>query len=333
MRKLIQSTCLVTLSLILLYSCREPVSEANTPEVTAEKPHHGTYLDLQPPGMTAEVFLPDILKDAERGACSGFLINGSVFVFKLLSPERDWKYEPIYVTEFQHGSWTEPSVAPFSDLYPYNFTVAPDGKTLYFTSLRLADNHETILKQADVWKVERTADGWTEPEVFAPPVNSDDNFENYPSITADGTLYFMSFRDEGKGQDDIYRLKPVAGKYLELENIGAPVNTEYPEVDPFISADGSYLIFCTNAPEGFGGYDLYISFRKPDDSWTTPLNMGESINTAGAEFRPSVTPDQKYFFFTSDRSGVGEAYWISADIIPILKSSSLAQESQDTHNS
>ena len=324
MSKLIQSTCLVTLSLILLYSCHEPVSEANTPEVTAQKSHRGTYLDLQPPGMTAEVFLPDILKDVERGACSGFLFNGSVFVFKLLSPERDWKNEPIYVTEFQHGSWTEPSVAPFSDLYPYNFTVAPDGKTLYFTSLRSAEDHETILKQADVWKVEKTADGWTEPETFGSPVNSDDNFENYPSITAEGTLYFMSFRDEGKGQDDIYRLKLVDGKYQELENIGAPVNTEYPEVDPFISADESYLIFCTDKPGGFGGFDLYISFRKPDGAWTAPINMGESINTHGAEFRPGVSPDQKYFFFTSDRSGVGETYWISADIIQSLKQSSLA---------
>ena len=137
----------------------------------------------------------------------------------------------------------------------------------------------------------------------------------------------MSFRDEGKGEDDIYRSRLIDGKYQELENLGAPVNTEYPEVDPFISADESYLIFCTDKPGGFGGYDLYISFRKSDGSWTPPVNMGEGINTTGAEFRPGVSPDQKYFFFTSDRSGAGEIYWVSTDIIQLLKSSSLAQGS------
>jgi len=317
-------SCLAALFLFSLCSCE--ISEPPVPgvEITTRQSAQGVYLGLEPPGLKAEVFLPDILANVERGTCSGFMYNGNLFIFKLLSPERDWKHEPVYITEFRDGSWTEPGVAPFSDLFPYNFTVAPDGKTLYFTSLRSAEDHGTILKQADVWKVEKTTDGWTEPETFGPPVNSVDNFENYPSITADGSLYFMSFRDDGLGEDDIYRLELVNGEYLELENIGPPVNTMHPEVDPFISADESYLIFCSDKPGGFGSFDLYISFRKPDASWTTPLNMGESINTAGAEFRPSVTPDQRYFFFTSDRSGIGEIFWISADIIQSLKYYSFA---------
>ena len=311
------------LFLISLCACQFPTSQANNTETVTHDQRRGVYLDLEPPGKTASVFLPDLLANVERGVCSGFLINGSVFVFKLLSPEKDWKFEPLYFTEFTEGKWTEPRVTPFSDLYPYNFTVAPDGKTLYFTSLRSAENHEVILEQADVWRVEKTADGWTKPESFEAPVNSDDNFENYPSITADGTLYFMSFRDEGKGEDDIYRLKLIDGKYRELENIGTPVNTRFAEVDPFISADESYLIYCTNTPGGFGGFDLYISFRNPDGTWSAPLNMGEDINSSAAEFRPSVTPDEKYFFFTSDRSGMGEIYWIDAQIIQELKMSSL----------
>ena len=316
--------CLAALFLFSVCSCELPESPVPVTALADAELSQSAYLGLVPPGLKAEVFLPDILADVERGTCSGFMFNGNVFIFKLLSPGRDWKYEPLYFTEFRNGSWTEPEVTPFSDLFPYNFTVAPDDKTLYFTSLRSAEDHEVILKQADVWKVEKTADGWTEPETFGPPVNSIDNFENYPSITADHTLYFMSYRDDGLGKDDIYRLELVDGEYQELENIGAPVNTIHAEVDPFISADESYLIFCSEKPGGFGGFDLYISFRKPDGTWTEPMNMGESINSAGAEFRPSVSPDQKYFFFTSDRSGVGEIFWISTDIIQSLKPSSFA---------
>jgi len=277
------------------------------------------YLGLAPPGMTPEVFSPDVLSQGESGACSGFLNNGTVFVFKQLTPELDWKFEPVYVIELENGRWTEPVVAPFSDLYPYNFTVAPDGKTLYFTSVRSAEDHGVILRQADVWKVEKTDEGWSEPTTFGAPVNTTEYFENYPAITADGTLYFMSYRDDGMGKDDIYRLPLVNGHYVERENIGARVNTENSEVDPFISADESYLIYCSRTLEGFGGYDLYISFRMPDGSWTEPVNMGEGINSAAAEFRPSVTPDGEYFFFTSDRSGVGAIYWVDAGIIRSLR--------------
>ena len=319
MNELARISSLIALVWISSNACQPTKPPSDAPTTVAQEGQRGAYLGVVPPGMTAEVFLPEVWSSADRGACSGFLNNGSVFVFKLLSEDVDWKLEPIYVTELKDGKWTEPGVAPFSDLYPYNFTVAPDDKTLYFTSLRSADDHNTILRQADVWKVEKTADGWSEPETYGAPVNSEDNFENYPSITADSTLYFMSFRDDGMGEDDIYRLRLVNGEYAELENIGEPVNTENPEVDPFIAADGSYLIYCSNKPGGFGGYDLYISFRAPDGSWMEPINMGEGINTAGAEFRPSVTPDGKYFFFTSDRTGSGETFWVDAGIIHSLK--------------
>jgi len=185
-RELNKISSLIALVLIWPSACQlsEPPSES--PATVALDGQRGAYLDLPPPGMAAEMFLPEVLSNVQRGACSGFLNNGSVFVFKLLSEDVDWKFEPIYVTEFKDGRWTEPSVAPFSDLYPYNFTVAPDDKTLYFTSLRSAEDHNTILRQADVWKVEKTADGWSEPESFGAPVNSEQNFENYPSIAADG---------------------------------------------------------------------------------------------------------------------------------------------------
>jgi cyclase len=95
----------------------------------------GPWLGQEPPGMQPEVFLPEVMSHGERGVCSGFLDNGTVFVFKQLSPKTDWKFEPVYFIEFENGKWTDPVVAPFSDLFPYNFTVAPDGKALYFASL------------------------------------------------------------------------------------------------------------------------------------------------------------------------------------------------------
>lgn len=276
----------------------------------------GPYLGQKVPGLVAEVFAPRLVRG---GVCSGFMSGGELFVFKMLSPDLDWKFEPVYVTELVDGRWSEPTMEPFEGLYPYNFTVAPDGATLYFTSVRDPADHSTLLRQSNIWRTERTSDGWSEPEFIGPPVNTDEDFENYPSVTREGTLYFMSWRDEGFGKDDVYRSRLVDGEYLPPENIGAPVNTELSEIDPFIAADESFLIFCSQKPGGFGGWDLYVSFQSDDGSWSAPANLGSAVNSEAAELRPSVTPDGKYLFFTSDRSGDGETYWVSSAVTESLR--------------
>ena len=89
-----------------------------------------------------------------------------------------------------------------------------------------------------------------------------------------------------------------------------------------MAPDESYLIVCLTTEDGFGEYDLYISFRTEDSSWTPPLNMGEGVNSPSYEFRPYVTPDGRFFFFTSSRpDGPGDVdiYWMDAGIIDTLR--------------
>jgi len=88
----------------------------------------------------------------------------------------------------------------------------------------------------------------------------------------------------------------------------------------FIAPDESFLIVsCWDRPENIGSRQghLYISFRNNEGSWTEPVNMGSEINSHAYEFRPYVTPDGKYFFFTSNRDklGNGNVYWVDARVI------------------
>ena len=46
---------------------------------------------------------------------------------------------------------------------------------------------------------------------------------------------------------------------------------------------------------------LYISFND-DGEWIPPVRMNEDINQTGWEFCPIVSPDGKFFFFTSNRT-------------------------------
>jgi Tol biopolymer transport system component len=205
----------------------------------------------------------------------------------------------IVFSQFRKGKWQMPEVASFSGQYnDYDPFVTADGAKLFFTSDRPAPGKEK--RDFDIWYVEKTVSGWSEPRNAGPPVNSVAN-EFYPSVARDGTLYFGSDRAGGAGGSDIYRARFVDGNYTGPENLGPSINTESYENDNYIAPDQSWLVFASTRPGGLGDNDLYISYNE-NGSWTKAKNLGAPINSAGREFCPMGSPDGKYFFFTSTRS-------------------------------
>jgi hypothetical protein len=150
-------------------------------------------------------------------------------------------------------------------------------------------------------------------------INTEEHYENYPTVARDGTIYYMSRREDSVGKTDIYRSRNRDGRYADAENLGPPVNSVESDQDPFIAPDGSYLIVClTGRSDSFGKYDLYVSFPEEDGSWSEPVNLGEGVNTPGSEFRPYVTADGKYLFFTAldpDSNNIGRIFWVSSEVI------------------
>ena len=80
--------------------------------------------------------------------------------------------------------------------------------------------------------------------------------------------------------------------------------------------------------DGYGGSDIYISFRAKDGSWQPAMNMGSKINTALQESSPSVTYDGEYLFFSrgewevredGSTNWVGKPYWVDAQVIENLR--------------
>ena len=82
-----------------------------------------------------------------------------------------------------------------------------------------------------------------------------------------------------------------------------PHNTGGKTGYPFFTSDGSALFFASDRQEGYGGYDLYISYRE-GNSWTRPINLGPVVNTPGNELSPFF--DGTNLYFSSDwHSGFG----------------------------
>src|SRR5689334_8163503 len=76
-----------------------------------------------------------------------------------------WPYfSVICVSRLVHGHWTEPEIAPFSGRYPdATPAFAPNGKTLYFASRRPVEESAPLRRDYDLWAVDATAQGWSQP--------------------------------------------------------------------------------------------------------------------------------------------------------------------------
>lgn len=247
-----------------------------------------------------KVFAEGVLCTGDFESHPAFTPDGRTVYFLKDAP--DFSFWTIVVSHFDKGRWGEPEVAPFSGRYsdadPF---ITPDGSKLYFISTRPADAAPGgVPKDLDIWVVERTAAGWGEPKNLGMPVNSK-GAEWFPTVAANGTIYFGSDREGGKGRTDIYRARLVGGKYAEAENLGDAINTQSNEFEPLIAPDESFLIFMGGGrADGRGGFDLYLSHNR-DGKWTKPVNLGDKINSGGNEYSPTISPDGKYFFWTSTR--------------------------------
>ncbi len=215
----------------------------------------------------------------------------------------------IMVSRFEDGKWSAPATAEFSGKYrdgdPF---MSPDGSRLFFWSTRPLQGQQR--KNMALWVVDRRGKGWSEPGDLGISINGPDGGPGFPSVTSRGDLYFMASRSDSIGGLDIYRAEASDGSYSSPKNLGPEINSKHSELDAYVAPDESYIIFTSDRPGGLGGGDLYISNRR-GGSWTSPRNLGPRINSAGYECCPSVSPDGKHFYFTTQGLGRNGIYEVS----------------------
>lgn len=160
---------------------------------------------------------------------------------------------------------------------------------------------------------------WSEPSNLGPRVNSPFN-ERFAAISPDGlTLYFASDRPRGSGDEpeedlDLFvSTRPdLDAAWSEAERLPAPINTaSHGEHSVTFSPDGHLMYFVReNAPDGCGGWDIYVSYREdPSDDfgWQEPQHLGCEINSPQNDSCPLLKVDdatgRATLYFTSTREG------------------------------
>jgi Tol biopolymer transport system component len=186
--------------------------------------------------------------------------------------------------------------------------ISADGLSLYFNSRRAGG-----LGKGDIWVTTRKTkdDPWSTPINLGSPVNSSAH-EVAPCLSGDGLeLYFASDRSVGSGLQDIWvaKRKSKNDPWGPPVNLGPKVNSPVAENSPSLSADGLSLYFAetiwsTARPGGQGRADIWVTRRKTKESpWSVPVNLGPTVNSAGAECAPSISSDGLSLYFHRIRAG------------------------------
>jgi len=262
------------------------------PPISARLPY-GASTSLAEP----TIFAPGVISTGDYESHPAFTPDGSTLYFLKNSPAFD--FWTIFVSHYAQGHWSTPQLAPFSGQYkdadPF---ITADGKHFFFISDRPVAGKAH--RDLDIWTMDWIDDRWSEPRNLGAPVNSEGQ-EWYPTVAADGTLYFGSDRPGGKGKTDLYRARLIDGKYTQPENLGDAINSAQDEYEPYISPDQSFVIFMGDNREGRGDSDIFVSYQC-HGAWTKAASLGGGVNSAANEYSPKITPNGKIFFWTSTRS-------------------------------
>jgi hypothetical protein len=278
---------------------RPAVDDRHAPGVALD------YLGQTPPARAAEVFAPGIISIPRD---EGGFAERPVF-----SP--DYRECFFDVTNYktktftscsmrcENGVWSKPEPAFFTRFGGVQASIAADGGTLFFSGPSPTD-----AKIRGIWMARRESNGWANPVFLDPPVNTSAG-AGFPCVVRGGALYFGVFSGSDRG---LHRARMVDGRFSAVDKVAAlQPRPDCIFGDFFVAPDESFIVIYSTLPGNLGNGDLYVSFRRANDSWTEPRNLGPEVNTKRYDFAPSLSPDGRYLFFTRDEGGTGRVYWIS----------------------
>lgn len=220
--------------------------------------------------------------------------------------------EDIYVSRKENNVWQPAQVIKelsFAKSNDAPLSVSADGtELLLFVSGRIN------------YSFKAAKGGWSRPQAFASPINSD-SWQADAMITSDGrALLFASTRNGGYGvvmtrpyhgssqyNSDIYvSVLDENNQWGDPINLGPVINTRYADRMPFLHPDMKTLYFSSDGHGGLGGLDVYKSTRLADtcwNCWSEPVNLGKDINTDSHDWGYKISTDGDKAYFAKGNKG------------------------------
>ena len=206
------------------------------------------------------------------------------------------------------NKWVDITALPFNNK-EFNIahpSLSRDGKKLYFISDMPGGVGET-----DIYVSTKDGNTWGAPVNLGKEINTPGK-EMFPFIADDGTLYFSSDGRMGLGGLDIYVASNTNGKWGNVENLGAPINSNKDDFGYVMNEEGKLGYISSNRDGGMGEDDIYAFTRDPkqciegfvynaktnekiDGAKIEVINMADMNTSNNGEFKGCpVTAGMKY---------------------------------------
>ena len=126
-------------------------------------------------------------------------------------------------------------------------------------------------------------------------------------FSPDGKTMYYTFSCPVNGQDlgaKIYVSTRAGGEWSEGRELQLFKDSSITVGHPTLNATGDTLYFVSDAPDGFGGKDIYMAVQNGND-WTDIKNLGSKVNTADDELFPYMRQDGRLYFSSKGHPGYG----------------------------
>ena len=195
----------------------------------------------------------------------------------------------------------------YSDYIPL---ITADGQTLYFYVKNSPEN----VGGGDIWYSSKNGNVWDKRKNIGITLNNKEN-NNVISVSPDNNLMFLARKysknksgkivDAGEGFSITRRTKTDWDLPKEVVIPNYINKSEFGEFS--LGANNITLILAVEGTETVGDKDLYVSFKGENGIWSSPLNLGTTINSKGKEISPFLAADGVTMFFSTDgRPGYGK---------------------------
>lgn len=262
----------------------------------------------------------DQIKKIDSAASIPFLVKQGIALaslgqykaaIKLLAPYISNNDLPVYLKEKSNALNAVCQFAVLQNIAP-EITIFNMGDSInspvseYFPAVSIQDSlflfmRRLNLSREDFYVSNMGANGFT----AAMPLSDTLNFaakKGSMSLSADlQTLYYAAdYAEQGYGRYDIYKVQRTTWGWSKPKNLGQRINSDYWDSAPSIGPDGNTIYFASNRPEGFGGIDIYMSYKNEKGYWEDAINLGPTINTKGDDQTPFIHADNQSLYFSSN---------------------------------
>ncbi len=192
------------------------------------------------------------------------------------------------------------------------FSSDREGSTRKF--INLADDVNMV--RLDLYYQDLRKEGGQYPESV--PMEGINTYwhESTPTFSPDGNeVYFTRTVSGGKDRKTntvVHSLqvfhcqKGPDGEWSEPVSAFSFNSDDYAVGQPSLSEDGNRIYFISDMPGGQGNTDIYYCYRMEDQTWSRPVNLGETVNTFGHELFPYIHGKDTLYFSSETHPGMGK---------------------------